>query len=242
MPARSIWNDSNVKIHNQDFLTATPSKKFSLIITNPPYTRHHDIKTEIKQDLSQKIKQKYNLNISGLSGLYVYFMILSTLWLQEDGLSCWLVPSEFLSVNYGIGLKQFLLTNVDLISIHSFTSEDLQFDDALVSSTVVVFRNSKPSLEPVIFSWGGNIDSPKCQLKISKQNLDPLQKWNESYIKGEKNNVSIELKIGDFFNIKRGIATGDNSFFIVNDKIIKQYGISKDVLTPVLPPPRKLSH
>ena len=51
--AQSIWNDKYTKIFNDDFLSALPHEhsKYDLIITNPPYSRHHH--------LSDKAKEKY---------------------------------------------------------------------------------------------------------------------------------------------------------------------------------------
>ena len=48
--------------------------------------------------------------------------------------------------------------------------------------------------------------------------------------------------IGDFFQAKRGIATGNNDFFIVDKKTIGQYRIPPQFLTPLLPGPRHLKN
>lgn len=89
--------------------------------------------------------QNTGIKISGLAGLYCYFLILSERWLAEGALSCWLIPSEFMDVNYGKAVKQYLLECVDLLCVHKFKADDVQFDDALVSSTIVFFRKGKPS-------------------------------------------------------------------------------------------------
>lgn len=244
IPTVSLWANYNVELHNEDFLTATSSEKFSLLISNPPYSRHHHIPTDIKKSLSNKVRELYGIEISGLSGLYVYFVILSTEWIRENGISCWLIPSEFLCVNYGNALKEFLLNKVDLISIHSFTSEDVQFDDALVSSSIVIFRNSKPSSAPISFSWGDDLENPKDNVSICKENLDHTKKWNKSFLKEIiiNNDDDNDATIGTFFTVKRGIATGDNNFFVINKEIVKTYDIPEKFIMPVAPPPRRLKN
>lgn len=239
-PTKELWKKYNIQIINEDFLDAVPDKKFSLIITNPPYSRHHHIPLQIKHKLSETIKSIYGIKLSALAGLHIYFIILATQWLKDDGYSCWLIPSEFLSVNYGADLKSFLLKNVDLVSIHSYDNSDLQFSDALVSSSILVFRKSKNKNEYVKFSWGANINNPDKTIIIKKTELNPIEKWNYSFLLNRNAYAESKFTIGTFFNIKRGIATGDNSFFILNKKTIDEFDIPLQVLSPLIPPPRKL--
>lgn len=48
------------------------------------------------------------------------------------------------------------------------------------------------------------------------------------------------ITIGDYFEIKRGLATGDNSFFIMSKKKINDLGLDMSFFKPVLPSPRYL--
>jgi hypothetical protein len=49
-----------------------------------------------------------------------------------------------MDVNYGRVLKRYLTERVTLRRIHRFDASDVQFDDALVTSAVVVFENTPP--------------------------------------------------------------------------------------------------
>lgn len=66
--------------------------------------------------------------------------------MSEDGIAGWLIPSEFMDVNYGKALKAYLLREVTLLHIHRFEPNNVQFDDALVSSAVVWFKNASHQL------------------------------------------------------------------------------------------------
>jgi hypothetical protein len=48
-------------------------------------------------------------------------------------------------------------------------------------------------------------------------------------------------KLSDFFEIKRGLATGANGFFILTPEQITQYNIPAQFLVPILPGPRYLN-
>jgi len=101
------------------------------------------------------------MKLSGLAGLYGHFIGLSHAWLAPDAISCWLVPSEFMDVNYGLAIKWYLLDRVTLLHIHRFDPGDLQFADALVSSAIVCFRNTAPPADhSVIFTFGGTLAAP----------------------------------------------------------------------------------
>jgi len=76
--------------------------------------------------------------------LDVYFMLLSHRRRRSDSLSIWLILSEFMDLNYGSVLKEYLLNRVYLMRIHRFEPSEVQFEDALVSSAFVWFRNRAP--------------------------------------------------------------------------------------------------
>ena len=83
-----------------------------------------------------------------LDRLYGYFLLLAHRWLAPGGVGVWVVPAEFLDVNYGQALKDYLATRVTLHRLHRFDPEDVQFADALVSSVVVALINVPPPVGP----------------------------------------------------------------------------------------------
>jgi adenine-specific DNA-methyltransferase len=106
--------------------------------------RHHHIAADQKERLREACRHICGGRIDGLSGLYCYFIVLCHEWLAEDGLGVWLVPSEFMDVNYGLWIKRYLSERVTLLRIHRFDPNEVQFGDALVSSAVVFFRKKSP--------------------------------------------------------------------------------------------------
>ena len=237
-PASEFWQGTNLEMRCCDFLTQKPDEQFEMLVANPPYVRHHHINNETKVQLQKRVQCQTGLKISGLAGLYCYFMMLSSAWLKEGGLSCWLVPSEFMDVNYGEAVKCYLMQNVQLLHIHRFKADNLQFTDALVSSCIVVFRNRKPAADQeVTFSLGGNINNPETVRHIGISKLKAKDKWTNLFTAETLTNES-QATLGDFFTIKRGIATGDNDFFILDKETIAEYQIPKEFLRPILPSPR----
>lgn len=179
--ALHLWNQFGLEVIQSDFTKLQPAdnKLFNLLVCNPPYVRHHYIGTSQKEQLQHMIVREHGLRISGLAGLYCYFMLLSDHWLEKDSLSIWLIPSEFLDVNYGTTLKKYLIDKVQLLRIHRFCPSDVQFSDALVSSAVVIFKKARSS-EPhnIEMSFGGSLLSPELMTKVSADLLRTTRKWS----------------------------------------------------------------
>jgi adenine-specific DNA-methyltransferase len=67
--------------------------------------------------LQAAAREASNVVLSGLAGLYCYFMALAHGWMAEGGVAGWLIPSEFMDVNYGRALEAYLLREVTLLPL-----------------------------------------------------------------------------------------------------------------------------
>lgn len=241
-PAVKLWANSGLSIKLSDFTQAEPLPRFNLIICNPPYVRHHHLGNDTKQRLQMRTRLASGMKINGLAGLYCHFFGLSHAWMTDGGIAGWLIPSEFMDVNYGQAVKHYLLNNVTLLHIHRFAPNDVQFADALVSSAIVWFRKAPPPKDhAVTFSFGGTLLDPKLSREISTQALAHEPKWTRFPVSKIRVRGTRPL-LSDFFQIKRGIATGDNGYFILDDKEIVAHGLPMEVFHPILPSPRYVSN
>ena len=238
-PARALWAEKSLKITLGDFTQHPPpphaAQRANLLICNPPYVRHHHISSSDKERLQNSAQLAARVKLSGLSGLYCYFMVLAHHWMDEEGIAGWLVPSEFMDVNYGRALKDYLLREVTLLRIHRFDPNDVQFDDALVSSAIVWFKKAKPpSGHSVTFSYGGTMAKPVLSKTVDMQDLMRAEKWTRfphRDIKPEH----FGYRLSDLFDIKRGLATGDNDFFILDEEKARALELPQKFLRPILP-------
>lgn len=247
--SRELWSDVGLEVVHGDF-THIMSRGVqppapNLILANPPYVRHHHMDREEKDRLQRLVFKLTGVKVNGLAGLYVYFLLLATAWMQNGGVAAWLIPSEFMDVNYGGAVKEFLTDSVTLIRVHRFDPDDLQFGDALVSSAVVVFRKTTPSRNhSVEFTFGGTLVEPHASDAISRDCLRESRKWTV-YPKHGRNDrrSSVEItgpKLADFFYIHRGIATGSNKFFVLDRDEARRRRLPDRYLRPILPSPRHL--
>lgn len=241
-PAQELWAGEPLQIALGDFTLQTAprndSERANLFICNPPYVRHHHLAVAEKLRLQKAARASGHVELSGLSGLYCYFMVIAHSWMSEGGIAGWLIPSEFMDVNYGKALKAYLLREVTLLHIHRFDPNNVQFDDALVSSAVVWFRKSRPPAgHAVTFSYGGTMQQPELVKRIAVHDLERAEKWTR-FPKKDAEAEHDGYRLGDLFAIKRGLATGDNGFFILDEERARNLNLPQQFLRPILPSTR----
>lgn len=242
IPSQKFWSGYSLEIELGDFILMEPNEKYNFLICNPPYVRHQYIKEPMKRYLSQKCNALSGHKLSGLAGLYCYFILFSLQWMEKDAIAGWLIPSEFMDVNYGRELKNVLLNDVTLLRIHRFDPNDIQFDDALVSSAVIWIKNTKPTGNySVSFTYGGNLDDFEVSSEIDAKTLKREDKWTRFPQKEARNFLGNHSVLSDYFKIQRGIATGNNSFFIMEKEKIDKLNLPMELFKPILPSSKYLT-
>ncbi|MFB3892369.1 MAG: Eco57I restriction-modification methylase domain-containing protein [Phycisphaerae bacterium] len=241
--AAQLWGETALDLRIADFTKAVPpdseARKPNLIVCNPPYVRHHHLSADEKPRLRRLAQRAAGVDMNGLSGLYCYFLAAAHAWMAKDALAVWLVPSEFMDVNYGRPLKEYLLGRVKLLRIHRFDPTDVQFDDALVSSAVVCFANAQSQANHCAeFTYGGTLAAPKASAAVVVDTLRSTKKWTCLASTGNRERPGNGARISDLFTIRRGIAAGSNEFFILTKEAAS--GLPREFLRPILPSPRYL--
>lgn len=241
VPAVKLWGDSGLDVRLEDFTRAEvpgEAEKFNLLICNPPYVRHHHIASGEKRRLRIRTQEACGVTINGLAGLYCYFLGMCHAWMADGALAGWLIPTEFMDVNYGAAVKHYLLNNVTLRHIHRFDPHDVQFGDALVSSAVVWFSKEDPPRDhDVRFTYGGSLERPWLERLVPGETLRRSVKWTR-YPMNESREAAEGPVLRDLFRIQRGLATGNNGYFILSAEEIERRELPMEAFRPILPSPR----
>lgn len=239
-PAGALWRGSGLSYRIADFTRVAGEPRFNLVICNPPYVRHHHLDPGEKARLRHRTLMASGMQLGGLSGLYCHFLGLAHAWMADGGVAGWLIPSEFMDVSYGRALKSYLLSGVTLLHIHRFDPGDVQFADALVSSAVVWLRKAPPPLDHAVrFTFGGPLDEPTVSRHVPARALVEETKWTRFPVAAARQKSSMPT-VGDFFSIRRGLATGDNGYFILRPDEVRRRALPLEVMRPILPGPRHL--
>ncbi len=247
--SRRLWTSTGLKVRCADFTQcpapASEPERFDLVVCNPPYVRHHHIAKQRKTALRRASAGASGIDLSGLAGLYCHFLALTHPWMRRGAIAAWLIPSEFMDVNYGTTLKRYLLQQVSLLRVHQFDPDDTQFEDALVSSALLIFRNEPPRPKhKAELTRGAQLGAPTSRRDVAVREILPDDRWTQLCAgltrrpPAQAGTKSMQLR--DLFTIRRGLVTGGNKFFVLPERQARELQLPSEHLTPILPSPRYL--
>lgn len=116
---------------------------FDIVIGNPPYVRHEDIK-----ELTPVLKSVYQYECgSSRADLYVFFYERSVKLLKPQGVLSFITSNKWYRAKYGEGLRQFMVTHTRLNNIIDFGDEAV-FTAIAYPTIVIATRREKPLFPP----------------------------------------------------------------------------------------------
>ncbi len=239
------WARSGISVLEGDFLDAPPEPgAWSMVLANPPYRRSQ----EISQDLSSlraAFASRLAISPSARSDLYVYFLLQADEWLRHGGVAAWIIPSEFQVTSYGAAVRKYLSANVEMLRMHTYSTDDPLFDKALTSTSVVLFRKSSPQPNQAVkITLGGTLETPKEVITVQHSRLTTASRWSFAALRGTEsaNESGSHVRLGDLFTLRRGIATGANSYFVLDDAQLAALDVHREWVRPLVPRTRDLEN
>ena len=212
---------------------------FDAVIANPPYVRHHNLSAEHKL-LARHYSSRFGTKVSSLSGSYVYFFMEAVSRLNQGGRLAFVTPTEFLDVRYGRALKEVLLAQCDIDEVLVLEMDELAFEGVLTTSAVTIAtKRATPSrrLRLVEATLNGAVERGRA-VDIDAAEANPVVPWTP-LLPSRAERIGPLLrgrsaKLGDYCRVRRGIATGDNSFFALSQAKIDEWGIEDRYLVPLV--------
>jgi len=243
-----------------------PEEGFDVVVANPPYTRQEEMeyKDQIRKE-ALTYSDGTKIDISAQAGIYAYFFTHSAKFLKNGGRMGYITSNTWLDVGFGEGLKQFFLDHFRILAIVEFDSA--VFGTALVNTCVsilekdedvekrqknfVKFVRFKKPMEigkVVSATWSTNQDYEDEQIRItskSQEMLQPEDRWGK-YVRAPSVyfrilNKPLIAQLGDIAEVRFGVKTGANEFFILDKEQVKLWGIEKAFLRPIATSIRELT-
>ena len=237
-------NYPNVTLRQADYIFNDWDNKYDGIICNPPYFKFHDF--DNKPALIE-IEKRTSFQLNGFTNLYALFILKSLTQLKPHGRAAYIVPSEFLNSDYGKLVKSHLISNGTLRHVIVVDFEENVFDDALTTSSVLLFaidehdkfvrftnvktRKDLENVEDLVEQY------PTGSLHIDAvryQDLDPMVKWRRYYQTPNEHRYKDLVPFSSFGKVSRGIATGSNEYFIFTHSKAERFGITQSNLLPCI--------
>ncbi|HOI19268.1 MAG TPA: Eco57I restriction-modification methylase domain-containing protein [Candidatus Woesearchaeota archaeon] len=211
---------------------------FDVVIGNPPYVRQEEIK-----EYKEVLKNNYE-SANGTADLYCYFLELSHKILRLHASSAFITSNKYLRANYGVGIREFLLKQTNISKLLDFGGYKV-FDTATVDTIISIFKKEtglSNNIECVnfkkTFSESSQLSNFIARNKfIIKQSNLSKSGWvllNNNYLELKNKIESKGEQIDKSFKIYRGITTGANSAFLVDNIKINEYNLEPELLRPIL--------
>lgn len=226
-----------VALIKENYLLWKPNTKFDLVISNPPYMKFHSYDRKIIDYLVSKL----DLELTKLTNIYALFMVKSLSELKEGGKATFITPSEYLYTDYGEITKKFLLDNSSLIALVLVGLDNTVFENVMTTGLITLIKKEKanPTHEVLFVNAEGTANLELSVLdrgkKILQRKLDPYNKWLMYFFDENPDqylNKLIPLSL--IADVDRGIATGFNEFFTLDEKTVQKYKIPSACLKPVI--------
>jgi hypothetical protein len=219
-----------------DFVCEPPPEKFSAIVANPPYIRHHRLPPEMKEELKRLSLQTTGKVLDGRAGLHIYFLIRALTLLVEDGRLAFIMPADTCEGKFAYDLWRWIAANYALEAVITFAPEASPFPNVDTNPLIFLIRNRPPKEK---FKWATCYVSQTNILKAwvrsdfaakPDKGLAVIQRKLEEGLETGLSRPPTTEKIGkyvlgDFLQVVRGVATGANDFFFLTEEQIRQTGI-----------------
>lgn len=122
--------------------------RLDAVIGNPPYVRQEQIRKAkngktpergTKEYYQELVKREMGADLGGRSDIHCYFWPHAASFLKEDGYLCLLTSSQWLDVEYGFRLQEWILRNFEIVAVFESLDEPW-FVGARVATAATILR------------------------------------------------------------------------------------------------------
>lgn len=214
----------------------TQHEQFTLIIGNPPYISKKNMSEE-QRLRSIELVQLFEQSESLFQNLWVTFILGSLKLLSKNGAIFFVLPFEFLQVQYAEKLRIFLEDKFNTIEITTF--QDQVFSNIDQDVCLVFLSNERVAKPYIKYTTIESIENPDIVFESTIMRNKPLKKWSNCILNDDETEhlkliAQRYSKINTFGEISPGIVTGANSFFIIDSTSVSKFSIKKDVSIKII--------
>ncbi len=213
---------------------------FDIVIGNPPYIQLQ----KMKDTPFHKAYKEQNYEVFDSNGdIYCLFYEKGIQVLKENGILSFITSNKWMRAAYGEALRGYFSK---FNPLHLIDLGPGIFESATVDTNILIIQKKKNSNETMAIHMKNRINEVDFSgyIKKNSYNLGGLGKeaWFVGNVAEQKLNEKIEKSGKPLkewkIEIYRGILTGFNEAFIINqeiyDKLIKEDKNSKKILKPIL--------
>ncbi len=217
---------------------------FEGIIANPPYVKAQ--RMDYAEADWRYFEERFGTPLDRLTNLYALFLL--KIWedLAPHGRAAVLLPAEFLNANFGEEIKEQIVRELRPAGIAIFSPSLNVFTDALTTSAIVFLEKGaapaplRATKVDTIEAAAAFVDEllahPTAERRVSYTDLahfKPRDKWLNVLLNATPFDAArFTRHIGDYFDCRRGIATGANEFFCLSPSGLREHALDREHVEP----------
>ncbi len=229
------------------------SNSVDAVVANPPYSRSQALSTDVKDEANRTVSGETGIDFHGKSPLYVYFLVHASQFVAENGRLAFIIPSGFMETEFGIQFKQYLLDRFQIEAILQLNGREISFKNVKTTTSLVFLQNTPPdedhettfidlpewpeveSLDELLNVDFEGFKGPEgYRVDILQCLLSPDENWLHYFTPTKIDEITGVSEFSDLATIKRGIATGNNDIFCLDNSDLEAHDIPKQYLQPII--------
>ncbi|TGB32842.1 Eco57I restriction-modification methylase domain-containing protein [Burkholderia thailandensis] len=230
------------QILHSDFFAVEPNPVYDAVVGNPPYIRYQDFSGESRAR-SREAALRGGVSLTGLASSWAAFTVHSAMFLKRGGRLGLVLPAELLSVNYAAPVRRFLFNRFRDVELVLFDEQVFPEAEADVVLLLADGYLEGPAHHATIRQSKNVADLASLGAGQIWRPTDPAAKWTSSLIDPKAIEPLHELlQRGLFTHLETwgdttlGIVTGNNKYFTLSPKRVKELGLRRNELLRLSPP------
>lgn len=237
-----------------DFLTFDEHKswpgRFHVVVGNPPYLSYHHIDSSAR-DLAVDRLASIGFDIPKKSSTWAYFVALSLRFLRKGGRIAWVLPGSFLQSNYAEPLRRYLSSRFERIQAFHIRERLFLYEGTDEQTVVLLGENFSP--DQVATKAATDIGLSMCKDLSEFEKL--IISWKTSKFRSEQTCKTFAkdglpsdaafhfdelamsaacISLADIAEVRIGLVTGANSFFLLSPSQVQENGLLEDDYSHVI--------
>ena len=236
-----------VKVQNEDYLKhfLGSTKKYDLIIGNPPYVRRRNMHIE-QRELCAEVHKATGLRDENPKNLWTGFLMGAKASLKKKGIIAFVLPTDLLQVKYSEEIRDILRKDFDRVEIFTFNWLAFKkFDDIEQDVVILICSNGhgykNDDIDFFHINSEEDLDEPKVTADHNNTRRSTLNKWTNYVLDDDEfslldhlyKNVLKSKTISDYCTSGAGIVTAANDYYIVNKETVEKY-LLWDIAKPTI--------
>lgn len=210
--------------------------RFDVVVGNPPFIRYQDF-DETYRTSAFELMRRYGFSPNRLTNIWLPFLVVCSHLLAEDGSLGMVIPAELFQVKYSAETRRFLMDFFESVTIVTFS--ELLFDGAQQEVVLLLARRCALGgeqgvriIEKKDASDLADLTPEAISAMPLKRKLPDSMKWQAYYLDDNTLDLITELEArrdvltsSELFDVNVGVVSGQNSFFVVDEKTARANNI-----------------